>query len=183
MLPPGHIAAGYLATYSLLKLTGHNFDVQQINQLLFWGMFFGFVPDLDMFVAFAKIKGFSIKMDKFDHRKFVTHAPLIWLAAGLAVYFPTENLFTKFVGFIILAGAGSHLFLDTLQYGIMWLWPFSNRLYAFKDREKKITQPSADKRGFFAYWLEFLWLYMTKAKLSFYLESLIIIIALLVFII
>lgn len=181
MLPPGHIAAGYLTAYSLLRLVGYNFDIQQTNQLLFWGMFFGFVPDMDMFIAFIRVRGFSINANKSDHRKFITHAPLVWLAAGLAVYFLTSSPFTKFIGLMILVGVGSHLFLDTLQYGIMWLWPFSKRLYAFKDRGEKITQPSSEYRGFFSYWLEFARLYMTKVKLSFYFEIAIIITAILVY--
>lgn len=182
MLPPGHIAAGYLAAYSLLKLTGHNFDILQTNQLLFWGMFFGFVPDLDMFMAFIKVKGFNIQSEKSDHRKFFTHTPIVWFIFGLVVYSIASSQFMKFIGFLIWLGAGSHLFLDTLQYGIMWFWPLSRRLYAFKDRGKKTTQPSAGKHNFFSYWFKFIWLYATKAKLSFYLELVIITTAILVFI-
>ena len=181
MLPPGHIAAGYLAAYSLLKLTGYNFDAQQVNQLLFWGMFFGFVPDMDMFAVFIRVKSFSVDANKSDHRKFITHTPLFWLIVGLVVYLTASGLFVKTIGLLIWFGAGSHLFLDTIQHGIPWLRPFSDRLYALKDRGLSFSPSPSQRHNFFSYWLEFTWLYATKTKLSFYLELVIIVVAVLVY--
>jgi hypothetical protein len=50
MLPPGHIAAGYLTALAAIKIFKPDFDQQQINQLLVLGMFWGFAPDLDVFL-------------------------------------------------------------------------------------------------------------------------------------
>ena len=52
MLPTGHVAAGYLTGYALLKFSNSGFTLAQHQQLIFWGMFFGFAPDLDMFFLF-----------------------------------------------------------------------------------------------------------------------------------
>jgi len=171
MLPSGHIAAGYLTAFALLKLTRCNFNPHQVNQLIFLGMVLSFAPDLDMFVAFAKVKKFIIKENETDHRKYISHAPIVWLIAGLTVFLISANPFWKIFGLLVWFCSWGHFFLDSLQYGVMWLWPFSDRLFAFKDREKKLTQSSAGRQNFFNYWFNFVWLYITKAKFSFFIET------------
>jgi hypothetical protein len=177
MLPPGHIAAGYLTAYALIKITGYNLTPTQIDQLLLMGAVIGFIPDLDIFTAFAKIRGFRIELDKADHRHYLTHAPILWLAAGLLILFLSVDPFLKTFGLLVWLASWSHFFMDTLQYGIMWFWPFSKRLFAFKDRENVITNSISKKRGFIRYWLSFVWAYMTKEKLTFAVEIILLLTA------
>ena len=69
MLPPGHIAAGYLATKLFLGVVKPELNTTQTDQLLMWGMFFAFAPDLDMFYAFWKVKGLKHTGKTFNHRQ------------------------------------------------------------------------------------------------------------------
>src|SRR5579863_61702 len=135
MLPPGHIAAGFLTTKVLLDIAHPALSQNQQNQLLWWGMLFGFSPDLDTFLAFAKEKAFVITNPNNSHRKLFTHAPLSWLLAGLTVMLFARNLYWQWVGLLLWTCSWSHFLLDTIQYGIMWLWPFSSKIYAFTDKE------------------------------------------------
>ncbi len=179
MLPPGHISAGFLTAQALLKIIHPNLTSIELNQLLWWGMFFGFAPDLDTFVAFAKARAF-IFLNKKDtnHRKFYSHAPVLWLIAGIGIMLLAPTLYWKIVGLLLWLGSWSHFFLDSIQYGIMWLWPLSDKIYAFKDREieMEIKDPT-----FFGYWWTFVKKY--SKMLSFYLELIIIISAVIIYII
>ncbi len=177
MLPPGHVAGGYLTAYALIKIAKPDLDDAQIQQLLALGALFGFSPDLDMFAAFAKIKSWTIQSDKIDHRKFISHAPFVWLVAGLLIYFLSDSTFIQYVGLLVWLGGWSHFVLDSFGHGIRWFWPFSKRLFALKDVDVKsnIAAP-----GFFNYWSTFLKHYTTQ--LSFYLEIVVIISAITTFI-
>ncbi len=182
MLPPGHIAAGYLTTYALLKLTHPLLSFEQSQLLLSLGAFFAFAPDLDTFMAFAKAKSFVLIGSKYSHRKFFSHAPLVWLMFGVTIILLTKSTFGTYLGLTVWLGSWSHFVLDSLQHGIMWLWPFNRKLFALKDREFSIKE-LVKKTSFFGYWTAFLKLYATELKFSFYLEVLIIISALIVLII
>ncbi len=174
MLPPGHTAAGYLVAYSLLKIAKPELPTEQINQLLLLGAFFGFSPDLDMFVAFAKAKAFTFSEKYVSHRRFYSHAPVLWLIPGLIIYFLATSVFIKYVGLLLWLGSWSHFIIDSVQYGIMWLWPFSSNVYALKDQGIDLVNK---EKGFFKYWLYFLRLYKEKFQITFYLEILIILLA------
>jgi LexA-binding, inner membrane-associated putative hydrolase len=176
VLPPGHLAGGYLAAYGLLKLAHPALDPSQTNTLLFLGALFGFAPDLDTFIAFVRSKAWVIEKGGVNHRTFVTHAPLLWLAIGLAIFLLGHDPFTKMVGMVIWLGSWSHFALDSLQYGIMWLWPFSNEVYALADREIRTNIPD---HSFWGYWTKFLLWY--AHRLSFYLEILVVLSALFIF--
>lgn len=171
MLPPGHIAGGFLAAEALIKIAKPNLPLAQLHQLLYWGMFFGFAPDLDMFWEFLQEKAFIIKdLKNHNHRKLLSHAPLLWLIAGLLIYFFATNEYIKCVGLLVWLGSWSHFILDSIEYGIMWLWPFSKKIYAFKDPE--LVLPNTET-GFFKYWWTSVKLY-TKF-ISFYLEIVVLI--------
>jgi len=180
MLPPGHIAAGYLTAKALLHFTHSSLPTVQQNQLLLWGMLFGFIPDIDTFIAFAREKAWFVKNQDNNHRKFITHAPVIWLAMGLIVVAVAPNVYWKDVGLLLWLGSWSHFILDSIQYGIMWLWPFSNRIYAFKDRETQYIKVDTLKNSFFGFWFGFVKSY--SKSLTFYLEILIIISAVIIYI-
>lgn len=176
MLPPGHVAAGYLTALAAIKIFNPNFDQHQVNQLLLLGMFWGFAPDLDVFYAFFKIRGFTSDINKADHRKFVSHAPFLWLAAGIVLYVIVSDPFWKFNAILIVAGSWSHFLLDSIEYGIPWLWPVSHKLYALINPGKQSF--FATEKSFFKHWLSFVKFYITRP--TFYLELLVIVIAVVV---
>jgi hypothetical protein len=177
MLPPGHVAAGYLTAVVAVKIFHPNFDQHQINSLLFWGMFWGFCPDLDVFYSFYKIRGFTSDSKKADHRKFISHAPLLWLFVGIVLYFLMSNPFWKFNIILMVAGTWSHLLLDSIEYGIPWLWPFSHKLYALINPGQQTF--TALEKSFFKHWISFVKFYITRP--TFYLEIIVIMTALIIF--
>ncbi len=171
MLPPGHIAAGFLTAEALLHFTHPSLIASQQTHLLWWGMFFSFAPDLDMFYSFAREKAFEVRdFKKNNHRKFISHAPLLWMLGGLAIYFISGSEYFKILGLLLWLCSWSHFILDSIEYGIMWLWPFSKRSWALKD-------PAVDKENngenFFKYWLNFLKSY--SKTWTFYAEIIILI--------
>lgn len=179
MLPPGHIAAGFLTAYTLLKVTNPAFSEEQITQLYLIGMFTAFAPDLDFFYAFFRVRSFTIQNNSINHRLFFTHAPVVWLVAGLLVYFLSPTEFLQFTGLLIWLGAWSHFALDSIQHGVMWLWPLSKKRFALRRAgmaHKGITEPN-----FFKFWLKFLTTYPKELPYTFISEVFIIIIFLLVF--
>lgn len=175
MLPPGHIAAGFLTAYGFVKIIKPDLDPSQINQLLALGAFAGFVPDLDEFWVFFKEKSFTVRdIAKNDHRNLVSHAPLFWLLAGMVIFVLSKGAFVREIGIIVWLCSWSHLALDTIEHGIMWLWPFSKKqFFLFKVELENIKDP-----GFWNYWARYIKIY-AKRK-SFYLEILIIFITLIV---
>ncbi|MFV0408250.1 MAG: metal-dependent hydrolase [Paracoccus sp. (in: a-proteobacteria)] len=64
------------------------------------------------------------------HHEYWTHLPAFWLGIALTLlpllYWRASRLFAPAAAF--LAGVFLHLILDTLVGGIMWLWPFDDRL-------------------------------------------------------
>ena len=172
MLPPGHIAAGFLAAKVLLHYSHQNFTSHQITQLLWWGAFFGFSPDLDVFYFFIRNKTLLVagkESSNDSHRSYISHAPILWLVAGLLIYFLAATPYVKFIGLLLWLGSWSHFLLDSIEYGIMWLWPLSNRIYALKNREVKAV---VEEKGFVAHIWGFLKLY--SVRVTFYVEILIL---------
>lgn len=177
MLSPGHIAGGYLVAYSLIKITQPQFLQGELDQLMWYGMFFAFAPDLDMFFAFLK-QGTCKIQEKYNHRKFYSHMPLVWLFAGVAVMAFSQNLFGLYIGLLVWLASWIHFLFDSLQYGIMWLFPFSKRLFSVKDTCLKIE---ITEKRFFPYWRAFLKNYATRFRLTFLCEIGVICIALIIF--
>ncbi len=162
MLPPGHIAAGYLTADLLVKIGRPALPARELAALPWIGAVFGFAPDLDMFLAFAQARGFTIPGTKINHRKFPTHAPLLWLFAGAAVFAgaaAAHSLLWKYIGLIVWLAPWSHFALDSIKGGVKWLWPFRENFYALKEAGVKEEIPG---RGFFEYWKNFLRHYAAK---------------------
>lgn len=166
MLPPGHIAGGYLVTYSLIKIFQPQFSQAEINQLFWYGMFFAFAPDLDMFFSFLRQKSFTIQR-KHNHRKLYSHTPIVWFFIGCMVMLLSRNIFTVYVGLLVWLSSWSHFLFDSLQHGIMWLFPFSKRLFSLKDTGVELE---IFEKGFFSYWMAFVKNYTTRFKLTFLCE-------------
>ena len=180
MLPIGHIAGGYLITQAVLALAHPALSVMEQQQLLWWGMFFGFAPDLDTFMVFIKTKRF-VATDDISHRKFWSHAPIVWLIGGLAVFFfglTRQNIFLEYLGIIIWLSSWGHFVIDTIQNGVMGLWPWGKKPIALFDEEIKDNIPV---QAFLSYWIKFVKFYMTRMAISFVLELVVIISALLLY--
>lgn len=178
MLPPGHIAAGYLAARILLATTHSPLSLSDQQYLIWWGVFFAFAPDLDTFIVFKKMKRF-ISSDEIDHRTFYSHVPILWLAGGLAIFLVaifTHSMFFESFGILLWLCSWTHFGADSIQGGIMWLWPWQKRPIAIYDPGMK---SNIAPQRFIWYWLDFLKFYITKMAPSFCLEILLTIIALL----
>ena len=131
MLPPGHIAAGYLTAYAVTKLAPVPLSPQEVNTLIFAGAFFGFAPDLDAFYVFFKTR--SLKLgSRINHRNFWWHAPLLWLAAALAVFLAGQASFVRLLGITLWLASWSHFLFDTIEGHIRWLWPFTADRHTFR---------------------------------------------------
>jgi membrane-bound metal-dependent hydrolase YbcI (DUF457 family) len=123
-------------------------------------MFFSFAPDLDSFIVFAKKKSFTFSNSaKDNHRRFVSHAPALWMIAGLAIYFLSGSEYFKILGLLLWLCSWSHFILDSIEDGIMWLWPFDKEKWALKNRG---TEWKIDDKSFFGYWLNYLRFYLTR---------------------
>ena len=108
-----------------------------------------------------------------NHRHYITHAPLFILALS-AIGFV---LGFQPLAIMFLFGAWSHYILDSFGYGVQWLWPFKKDLYSFINTGDKINV-SGDE--FLQYWTNFVKAYLRRPEP--YLEVLVIIIAIIVFI-
>ncbi len=178
MLPPGHIAGGYITAKLVIRSLNYNFTPHQIRELALLGTLFAFMPDLDFFYAFFKIKRAVIDNSKANHRKYFTHAPLTWLVIGLAVFFTSQSEFIKTLGLLLWLCPWSHFILDS-EWGVMWFWPFSKRFYPFSEayyHAKYAAYQNITINGFWKYWYAFA--KREYSKRSGYIEIILIIIAL-----
>lgn len=172
MFPPGHVALGYLVTKGLLAVSKNNLTSAQADHLIWWGLFWSFTPDLDSFISFARSRSFKLTL-KFNHRELVTHAPILWLIAGLSVYFFSSSEYFKFFGLIIWLTSWSHFLADSVEQGLIWLWPFSHKRYALM---KGIEEDFYVNESTFQYYFKNIKNLYTKSY-TFYLEVAVLITA------
>lgn len=175
MLPPGHIAGAYLTTTLALLLIQPAVTSHQQWMLLLIGIFFGIAPDFDFFYGFIKYRRWTASEDVFDHRQFLSHAPLIWLFTGLLVSLIAANPFWKFFGLLIWIGSWTHFALDSVEQGVKWFWPFSQKTYALRS-QKIINRYITKERRFFPFWIGMVKHY-AQTSVVFYCEIAVIIIA------
>lgn len=156
MLPPGHLASGYLATkLAILKLSAL---YPQASQARFWavGILASLVIDLDDLYAFLRIGRPIAATAAVDHRKFVTHAPLVHFGIailGFGYAWLSGSSDWQLYSILYLLGTWTHLFFDSFGYGIMWLWPFDKKLYSFFNPGKRLAVP--EELPIISYWLRF----------------------------
>lgn len=128
MLLPGHIAAGYLATKTILSFASPELSAAQTSLLTLIGTLAGAAPDLDLAFYFFSFRSFELRLDK-SHREYISHAPLLYFFVALLVALIGGTPFAYALGAVFLGGAVSHFALDTIAGHIMWLWPFSRKRY------------------------------------------------------
>lgn len=179
MLPPGHIAAGYLVSLGVAQLLVHNYRLLDDPGLIAFGALVAAAPDLDLFYKFFQVKRFYLDKEsdneRTTHRRLISHAPLIYLAVAAIAFLLGSDL-VKALSIMFLAGTWSHFILDTSGYGIAWLYPFSSKLFTLKPINEETRSNGS---GFTDYWMKFLNFYSRRPE--FYLEILIILLAVYVF--
>lgn len=178
MLPTGHIAAGFLTAHALVKILKPELDQHQINQLLMLGAFAGFAPDLDEFWFFYKNRSLLVapKAEK-NHRAYISHVPVLWTLPGIVLYLLSPNEFGRIAGLIFCLVSLSHFLLDSIKYGIMWLWPFTSKLYALGNAGEKPFV--IEEKNFLKHSFKYLRVY--AKTVSFYLEIVIVISSIIVY--
>jgi membrane-bound metal-dependent hydrolase YbcI (DUF457 family) len=181
MILPGHLAAGYMVATAVIKIAKPELDPASLNYLLAWGTFSGMVPDLDSFWVFFKNKRFIFKDETINHRDFLSHVPLVWflicLVLTLFLWFG-QNQLLKYGSLILLFGSLSHFIFDSIQMGVMWLWPFSRRKLALLNRyHGNIVK----EESFLKYWLRFGKLYYINFTETFWAEVVLTVIGIIVF--
>lgn len=180
MLPSGHFAAGYLTTkFAIAKLLAF---YPQADQARFWwvGILASVLVDLDDFYAFIKIGRPIAATKEVDHRKFISHAPLLHLGIAAAVFGIATLLGSndwRLYSILYLVGVWTHFIFDSFGYGIMWLWPFDSKLFSLFNANKRLDVP--DNLPVIAYWVRFLKEYLRYPP--FILELLVISAALFVY--
>lgn len=176
MLPPGHLAGGYLATIAVLRSFG--VPLEGNAGLVAFGLFCSIAPDFDFVFAFVKTRSLTIDPVRANHRKYYTHRPLVWLALAVPIMLNGGDQLRIWAA-LLLVGSWTHFLLDSIQYGVMWLWPFSDRLIAWRDVGKDFLIPD---RRFAAFWKSFLAAYLREFRLTAIVEGVLIGVAIVVFI-
>lgn len=179
MILPGHLAAGYLATEAVLHLTGVTFSPTETTTLLIYGTLAGDLPDIDLAFYYFNQKFSGSRTSSDGHRSYITHKPLFWLLisgviAGAGAL--AGSSFTVTIGLLTLTGTWAHFVGDSIEDGVRWLWPFSNRLFYMRHFESPdIPGPKGTPKY---YWL----LVKNTAlhKVTTYVEILLIALAILV---
>lgn len=161
MLPLGHLAGGYLVSRCVFSVMG--LPLGGNESLFAVGVAASVIPDLDVLYAFIRTRSATIQTASEDHRRYVSHRPLAWFALSVPIMLHGVGETGRIAGLLVLCGSWAHFALDSLQYGIMWLWPFSHKLYAYRDVGKDIV---IDEKRFFPFWKTFLVRYVREFRLA-----------------
>jgi len=114
----GHLPAGYL----LAKLLEPQGQMRIKRSKLWWAAALGgsVFPDLDVLYFYLVDNARTL------HHHYFTHLPAFWLCVSLlGVWSSTTRIF--------LVAVVSHLVLDTIAGGVLWLWPLSYSNVVFVD--------------------------------------------------
>ncbi|MFP4523388.1 MAG: metal-dependent hydrolase [Candidatus Nanoarchaeia archaeon] len=132
MHPISHGLTGLL----MLKIC-ENIQPQFFSKSLFFIVFavgFSMIPDVDSLWKSMHIR---------DHHKSFFHAPLFWLAIGLAIivteYLLYSNIFG--LGFLFILTTQFHLLSDYItarEAGIAWFYPFCKKEYSLVPMNKEV---------------------------------------------
>ena len=155
MVFPGHIGGGYIVARGVLHFLHPDISSFQINELLVLGALAGDFPDIDVaifyiqrFVGPKKNRAHSHAQEKEGHRDYVTHTPLFWLCVAggvMLIGLIAGSTFIEMGGLMILGGAWTHLLLDSIEYGVKWLWPLSQKRFAIREKGIDLSPIDAPK--------------------------------------
>ncbi len=95
--------------------------------MIFAGIVFALLPDIDFIVEFAKWGSVGGKVIR-EHREWV-HFPLAYIPVVLLVFLIWGLMWALFLGAVLFL----HFLHDSvgIGWGIKWFWPFSKRAYKF----------------------------------------------------
>jgi membrane-bound metal-dependent hydrolase YbcI (DUF457 family) len=180
MVLPGHLAGGYLTATALLAVFHPDLSMAQTNALLVIGTLAGELPDIDLF--FFNIRHRRDRneprhiQDTDNHRNYITHVPFFWFIVSATISFVgfISSTFIEWIGFILLAGTLSHFILDSVEYGIRWFAPWSNKRFAIQLQVPEKT--TDDRPGSIKQYFHFLIHTYWKMK-TFWLEIIVTIVA------
>lgn len=124
----GHLPAGYIISKTLKKFFKNSLQKFNEQVALILGLIASVFPDVDVFYFYL------IDNRQHSHHSYWTHRPIYWFFITILTllllflskkkqYIPLATIF-----FINIFG---HLFLDTIVGEIEWLYPFSQKSYAF----------------------------------------------------
>ena len=179
MVLPGHLAAGYLVTKLFISAFEPTLTGSETITLYIVGILAGILPDIDIAYHIIQYLNKSHRI-KNSHREYITHTPIFWLIISVvltAVGYLINLDLIKYLGCVILLGTWSHLVLDSLESGVMWLWPVSHYRFALKH---SLNNQNPKNAGSIKYYLDLLG-HLYDNRQTFYAEILITLIALFVF--
>jgi len=120
MLPlPGHLASGYILAYLLHR-------VGLCDGFMFYGMW---VPTFYI-VIIASVLPDADYLIRHSHRDFATHTPFFWLCL-LTLFIIWQHQYIVILLAAMLA-VMLHLVMDTIDWGVMLLYPISKKKYGLK---------------------------------------------------
>lgn len=152
MLLPGHVAAGYLVSKALIHAGNFPLSPQESNIVIAAGVISSIIPDLDLIYFFFKNKSGKLQDDK-SHRTLYSHAPFLWALAGILLYIVAPTEVVKVSGLALWLGSWSHFIGDSVEYGIMWLWPFSSKQLSIR----RINNKGPEEKAFVRFYWKFFW--------------------------
>lgn len=180
MVLPGHLAGGYLAALTVLTIGDPSLTATQVSALLAIGTISGDGPDIDLFLYYFNQRSKHPSTNPNGHRHYITHTPAFWLGLSLSIVgcgLLADSTFVQYIGWVILAGSWSHLLLDSIEFGVRWLWPFTEKRFSLlPGHEVVINQPKGT--------LSYYWEMITKTafrNVTFYAEIIVTAIAIVVF--
>jgi|SRR3989344_2197089 len=173
MLIIGHLSLGYLVSLVLAKLLNISSSFPYYNTLIVIGVIAAIIPDLDFFLLFYKHKSLKLQRDD-SHRKYLTHTLLFWVIISGLIFLIASNEVMKYASFFILMGGLSHLAGDSIEYGVMWLWPFLKKKYSMHKIPKENFKANEPLLRY--YWKFFSQIYIKNG--TFYVELILIVVAL-----
>ena len=132
MLIFGHLALGYLVGVLILNIFHPAFTPLQMDWFLVFSTLIAILPDLDVIYFYSKFGSLRYQKNT-SHRNWISHAPVIYIITGLLIYFLFSKPFINLLGFSLILGSLSHFLADSLEYGVMWFWPFSKKKYAIRN--------------------------------------------------
>lgn len=178
MVLPGHLACGYLAALSTLAIGNPALPAEQSATLLVIGTLSGEIPDID--IGWSLFRRYILGKNGGDHRKYFTHGPLFWLIVSAAISMIAtivSSLFLQYLALILAFGTLGHFTLDSIDHGVMWLWPFSKRKFSLLGNR---DESGKDKRCDMSYYWHFITEEYPKTT-SFRLEFILLVIAVVTF--
>jgi inner membrane protein len=151
-----HLPAGYITARVVGVQAGWPLAAALLGSVL---------PDFDLF-------WFYLVDDRaVHHHRYWVHAPGFWAISAVVALVVLRGQ-ARWTAILFFAAVFGHLVLDSIGGGIMWLWPFSDRLFSL------IEVPATQSHWVLSFILHWsfaaelaviglaLWLFMTRKAAS-----------------